>query len=202
VSLNWKTISNLGLKNTIKIGLSYFKASAKPIDPEKSLEDFFINRFGRELYLTFFKDYTEKVWGVPCDQINADWGAQRIKGLSIKKALTYAVKEKRQKTEDLAQKELETSLIGQFMYPKHGPGQMWEEVAQLVTAAGGSVNLLHRVVGIETEEDRVQAVLVKDEATGENIRVEADYFFSPPFKYPLKLNPTLFQGLPTLILIR
>jgi protoporphyrinogen oxidase len=178
VALNWKTISNLGLKNTLKIGLSYFKSAAKPLDPEESLEDFFINRFGRELYLTFFKDYTEKVWGVPCDQINADWGAQRIKGLSIKKAITHAVKENRRKTEDLAQKDLETSLISQFMYPKHGPGQMWEEVARLVAEAGGSINLLHQVVGIETDKDRVQAVLVKDEVTGEKIRVEGDYFFS------------------------
>jgi protoporphyrinogen oxidase len=65
VALNWNTLSNLGFKNTIKIGLSYFKASLEPINPEESLEDFFINRFGRELYLTFFKDYTEKVWGDP-----------------------------------------------------------------------------------------------------------------------------------------
>jgi len=178
VALNWKTISNLGLKNTTKIGLSYIKSSTKPLEPEESLEDFFINRFGRELYLTFFKDYTEKVWGVPCDQINADWGAQRIKGLSIKKAISHAVKSNRQKTEDIGQKNVETSLIGQFMYPKYGPGQMWEEVARLVTDAGGSVNLQHQVVEIETDQDRVQAVLVKDEKTGEQKRIEADYFFS------------------------
>ncbi len=177
VALNWKTISNLGLKNTFKIGLSYFNASVNSVDPEESLEDFFINRFGRELYLTFFKDYTEKVWGVPCDQINADWGAQRIKGLSIKKAISHAVKSNRQKTEDIGQKDVETSLIGQFMYPKYGPGQMWEEVARLVTDAGGSIILQHQVVGIETEHDRVQAVLVKDN-TGEEKRIEADYFFS------------------------
>lgn len=193
VTLNWKTIANLGLKSTIKIGLSYFKASFAPIDPEESLEDFFINRFGRELYLTFFKDYTEKVWGVPCNQINADWGAQRVKGLSVKKAISHAVKEglPRQNTEDLTQKEVETSLIGQFMYPKYGPGQMWEEVARMITTAGGRLNLLHRVVGIETEKDQVQAVLVKDEVTGEQIRVEADYFFST---MPVQELVSSFQG--------
>lgn len=178
VALNLKTISNLGLKNTLKIGLSYLKSTLKPIHPEESLEDFFINRFGRELYLTFFKDYTEKVWGVPCEQINADWGAQRIKGLSIKKALTHAIMVNRQNNEDLAQKEVETSLIGQFMYPKYGPGQMWEEVAQVLTRSGAIINHHHRVVGIEAEKDLVHAVLVKNEETGEQIRVEADYFFS------------------------
>lgn len=92
VSLNLDTIFNLGLIITLKIGFSYFKTSLKPVDPEESLEDFFINRFGRELYLTFFKDYTEKVWGVPCNKIKADWGAQRVKGLSIKKAVIHAIK--------------------------------------------------------------------------------------------------------------
>ncbi|BDZ67310.1 NAD(P)-binding protein [Methanobacterium ferruginis] len=92
VSLNYNTFANLGLKRTSKIGLSYTKSLFNQITPEKSLEDFFINRFGVELYHTFFKDYTEKVWGVACSEITADWGAQRIKGLSITKAISHAIK--------------------------------------------------------------------------------------------------------------
>ena len=94
ISFNFNTLSNLGIKRTLKIGLSYIKTSFNQIKPEKSLEDFFINRFGSELYRTFFKDYTEKVWGVPCNQITAEWGSQRIKGLSIKKAIIHVFKKK------------------------------------------------------------------------------------------------------------
>ena len=92
VSLNLETISNLGILRIIKIGFSYMYVGVFPVKKEKSLEDFFINRFGKELYLTFFKDYTQKVWGVPCDQIKPEWGAQRIKGLSITKAVIHALK--------------------------------------------------------------------------------------------------------------
>ena len=87
VSLNMATIKGLGLWRMFKIGCSYMKALILPIKEEKSLEDFMINRFGRELYLTFFKDYTEKLWGIDCNKISADWGAQRIKGISILKVL-------------------------------------------------------------------------------------------------------------------
>ena len=86
LSLNAQTLGNLGPVRLARIGVSLMKTRLRPIRNEKSLEDFFINRFGRELYLTFFKDYTEKVWGVPCGQISAEWGAQRIKGLSLSKA--------------------------------------------------------------------------------------------------------------------
>ncbi|HNS26463.1 MAG TPA: NAD(P)-binding protein, partial [Methanobacteriaceae archaeon] len=155
ISLNLKTLSNLGLVKTIKIGLSYIKTSIKPVRDEKSLEDFFINRFGRELYETFFKDYTEKVWGVPCSEIKADWGAQRIKGLSISKAIAHSIKNIYQKDRSTSQKKVETSLIGQFMYPKYGPGQMWEEVARQITGNGGEIHRNHEVVELSREEDRI-----------------------------------------------
>ena len=92
VSLSFETFNNLGLVRMIKIGTSYIRARLFPIRDEKSLEDFFINRFGNQLYLTFFKDYTEKVWGVSCEEIGADWGAQRIKGLSVSRVLLHALK--------------------------------------------------------------------------------------------------------------
>ena len=87
LSLSGSTLGRLGLLRTLKIGTSYIQARLFPRKHEKTLEDFLINRFGRELYLTFFKSYTEKVWGVPCEQISAAWGAQRIKGLSLRTAV-------------------------------------------------------------------------------------------------------------------
>ena len=91
LALSAGTLGNLGIMEAVKIGLSYGKAQAKRRWPESSLEDFLINRFGDRLYQTFFKGYTEKVWGVPCGEISAEWGAQRIKGLSIAKALSHAL---------------------------------------------------------------------------------------------------------------
>jgi len=175
MSLNLETITNLGIPRIIKIGLSYVKARAAPIKPEKSLEDFFVNRFGRQLYETFFEDYTEKVWGVPCSKINPEWGAQRIKGLSLTKTILHALKPK---DSSISQKEIETSLIGQFMYPKYGPGQMWEEVSGLVRERGGEIVKNHRVVGVSVEDGRVVSVDVKDERTGETQTQEGDFFFS------------------------
>src|SRR5215469_5000908 len=83
ITLSKDTVQKLGLARTFKIGVSYMRAVARPIANEQNLEQFFINRFGKELYRTFFQAYTEKVWGIPCDKISAEWGAQRVKGLSI-----------------------------------------------------------------------------------------------------------------------
>ena len=93
ISLSPDTLLKLGLWRTIRIGFSYVRAALFPIKPERNLEEFFINRFGRELYATFFKSYTEKVWGVPCGEISAEWGAQRVKGLSITKAIVHFAKQ-------------------------------------------------------------------------------------------------------------
>ena len=178
ISLNLNTFSNLGLWRTAKIGASYIKTSISPIKEEKSLEDFFINRFGRELYLTFFKDYTEKVWGIDCCEINPEWGAQRIKGLSITKAVSHAVKSKFSSDSSIEQKEVETSLIEQFMYPKLGPGQIWEEVARIITENDGEIHHNHEVIGIEHDGDNVTKIKIKDHSTGEIKTAEGDYFFS------------------------
>ena len=92
ITLTGTTLKNLGLVRTFRVGTSYMKSRVSQIAPEKSLEDFLINRFGRQLYLTFFKSYTEKVWGTPCNEISAEWGAQRIKGLSLTTAVKHFVK--------------------------------------------------------------------------------------------------------------
>jgi protoporphyrinogen oxidase len=180
IALSADTLKKLGLFKTIRIGLSYLRSLLFPIRDERSLEDFFINRFGRDLYLTFFKSYTEKVWGVPCKEISAEWGAQRIKGLSITKALSHMLSSLKPKPgSGLSQKSVETSLIDRFMYPKFGPGQMWEEVAVRVTSKGGRILTGWTVDGIEhADSRRVLAVRARHCETGETTRFEGDYFFS------------------------
>ncbi len=177
VSLNYNTFSNLGSIRTVKIGLSYIKILFSKIDPEKSLEDFFINRFGVELYLTFFKDYTEKIWGVACNEITADWGSQRIRGFSITNAIIHPIKKKFTNDSSISQKNVETSLISNFMYPKYGPGQLWEEVSRQITKNGGEIHHKNRVIGVECSNNRVIAIKVIDDS-GELKRIEGDYFFS------------------------
>jgi protoporphyrinogen oxidase len=173
LSLSGSTVFKLGLLNTCLIGVSYLKAQAFQ-RPEKSLEDFFINRFGQRLYRTFFRDYTEKVWGVSCKEIPAEWGAQRIKGLSLFRALKQAIGKLTKTSSD---EGLETSLIEQFLYPKFGPGQMWESVQKRIEAAGGKVKLHHRVVGVEREGNRIVATHVQSQ-NGKTERLACDYFFS------------------------
>jgi protoporphyrinogen oxidase len=180
IKLSQDTLAKLGLKRTIKIGFSYLHSLVSQIKPEKSLEEFFINRFGRELYGLFFKSYTEKVWGVPCDRISAEWGAQRVKGLSITKAVMHFVKSTLggKKNGDLGQKNTETSLIDQFMYPKLGPGQLWEYVAENVNKKGGCVMTGWNVARIHAEGNQIRSVDAVHVETGEQRTFEADYFFS------------------------
>lgn len=177
ISLSKDTIANLGPIRTIKIGFSYLKAKLFPISHERSLEDFFINRFGKELYETFFKDYTEKVWGVPCNKIKPEWGAQRIKGLSISKVIAHALK-KPFVSKRMEQQNIETSLIERFLYPKFGPGQMWEEVAKQIKEKGGDIHLNHKVIGISHEKGMVTGVAVENTENGLIKCIEGDFFFS------------------------
>jgi protoporphyrinogen oxidase len=177
LKLNAATLKNLGLFDAMRIGVSYGHAKFAARSPEKTLEDFFINRFGNRLYRTFFKDYTEKVWGVPCQEISAEWGAQRIKGLSVTKALAHAVTSAFRSAADTAQKQVETSLIERFLYPKYGPGQMWEAVAQRVTQHGGHVHLSHRIVGLERDGAVIRAAQVQG-PDGSLRRVACDHFIS------------------------
>ena len=182
IKLTGSTLSNLGATRTVKVGISYAQSRMKQIKPEKSLEDFLINRFGRELYLTFFKSYTEKVWGTPCDQISAEWGAQRIKGLSLTTAVKHFIKKALEKKQpgdksNVAQKGTDTSLIERFMYPKFGPGQLWEHVADQVIALGGEIHMGWRVERIHLEDKIVKSVTAVNDA-GEKKVFEGDYFFS------------------------
>jgi protoporphyrinogen oxidase len=178
LTLTGDTLAKLGFARTIKVGCSYVAARLSPIDPEKSLEDFFINRFGRQLYLTFFKSYTEKVWGRPCNQISAEWGRQRIKGLSLTSAVRHFLKGAYGIGDPgLAQKNTDTSLIERFLYPKFGPGQLWEHVADKVVQAGGELHPGWKVVGLHSDGNRIVSVDAVSDA-GETRSFTADYFLS------------------------
>ena len=183
ITLTATTLGNLGLVRTLKVGTSYMVSRVKQIAPEKSLEDFLINRFGRQLYLTFFKSYTEKVWGTPCDEISAEWGAQRIKGLSLTTAVKHFLKKalsgksKAGAGGDVSQKGTDTSLIERFMYPKFGPGQLWEHVAELVRAKGGEIHRGWKVDRIHCEGSTVMSIEAVN-GVGERQVVGGDYFFS------------------------
>ena len=179
IKLSGDTLKKLGLVRTIKVGFSYLAAKLFPRKQEKSLEDFLINRFGQQLYLTFFKSYTEKVWGVPCDEISAEWGAQRIKGLSLTTAVLHFLKTAfaRPKEDGIRQKQTETSLIEKFLYPKYGPGQLWEHAADLIRAKGGEILTGWRATRLCVEGNRIVAVEAVS-ATGEQKRFAADHVFS------------------------
>jgi protoporphyrinogen oxidase len=178
VSLNGTTIRNLGVPRMAKIGSSYMWARVRQIKPEKSLQDFMINRFGNELYRTFFKDYTEKVWGVPCEEIDPEWGAQRIKGVSISTALKHAITKPFKRDKSVAQKGVETSLIEQFMYPKLGPGQMWEEVARMVEEMGGEIHMRQAVTEVHHDGKTVTGITVVNQDNDEAKTYTGDYVFS------------------------
>ncbi len=175
IKLNATTLLNLGPLRLLRIGFSYVGAMLFPRRSERSLEDFLFNRFGGELYRTFFKDYTEKVWGVPCDQISAEWGAQRIKGLSIVEALRHALRQRFGGA--AARQATNTSLIEHFLYPRLGPGQLWQEVARRVSAGGGEIRCGQQVKGLRHEGGRVVAVLTQD-AAGHVVELRGEYVIS------------------------
>ncbi len=150
------TLRNLGLLESARIGLSYLRAKLTPHGEDKTFEDWVTHRFGDRLYRTFFKTYTEKVWGIPCDRIQAEWAAQRIHGLSLRTAVQNA----------LFGRSGTKSLISEFDYPRLGPGQMWQRFQDRVEQAGGEVQT---GVGVHTlERDGARIVRVHGStATGE-----------------------------------
>ena len=176
ISLSINTIKNLGIIRMAKIGFSYLWSVVFKRKPEKSLEDFMINRFGKELYLTFFKDYTEKVWGYAPKDIPSDWGAQRIKGLSIMKVLKEALASKFGGKKSIKDKSVSTSLIEEFYYPKNGPGQFWEYLAKTCVDDGLELHMSTEVIKINIEGNKIKYVIIKSES-GEK-EIEADYFIS------------------------
>jgi protoporphyrinogen oxidase len=148
-------LSNLGIIEAIRCVASYGWAKVHPPKDESNYENWLVARFGWRLYRHFFKTYTEKVWGVPVNQMPADWAAQRVKGLTLGNAIKNALLPKRN------QKDI-TSLIEEFQYPKFGPGMMWERCRDLVVGLGGDVRMSTRVVAVHAQHGEVDAVTVRD----------------------------------------
>jgi len=177
ISMKPSTFVNMGFFTTVKAGFSYLKSAIFKL-PEDSLEDFYINRFGKVLYSMFFEDYTEKLWGRHPSEISADWGAQRVKGLSI----TALIKDIFKKVfRGKNQKNVETSLIEEFWYPKFGPGQLWEEVAKDIEYMGGRIIRNCKVVNLRKSGNEIDYIVC--ETNGKKFKVEADeYISSMPLK--------------------
>ncbi len=157
ISLKPQTFINMGFVNTLKAGFGYMGSVFHKL-PENSLENFYINRFGKPLYQMFFEDYTEKVWGVHPSKISADWGAQRVKGLSVGKVLLNAVTKPFRKKDG----KVETSLIEEFYYPKYGPGQLWERMAELNVKMGATLYKNRQVNKINIINGKIISITVKD----------------------------------------
>ncbi len=188
VSMKPQTFINMGLVQTIKAGCSYLLSCVHK-RREDSLENFYVNRFGKVLYGMFFEGYTEKLWGRHPREIDPSWGAQRVKGLSIF-AIVKDMFSKLVPGRD--KRKVETSLIEEFLYPKYGPGQLWEITADEIEAMGGSIRKHCQVVGIRTEDGKVTSLQVQRE-DGSLEEVEGDVFLS---SMPLK---DLVEGMGTAV---
>lgn len=173
LKLNLNTAANIGFFRGISFLKDYIKARINSIKPEKNLEDFFINRFGVGLYETFFKDYTQKVWGVSCKDISKEWGAQRIKSLDISKAILHALKSIFTKKSTSV-----TTLIEEFIYPKFGPGQLWEIAMQKAIDNGAKLKLNAKALHFERSSNKINALSFLDIKTNKIETVKADYFVS------------------------
>ncbi len=175
ISLKWETLKNMGFIRTVKVGMSYSK-SIFVKKKEDSLENFYINHFGKKLYSMFFEKYTEKVWGRHPSKISADWGAQRVKTISIgiilKNMFSKVFK---------TQREVETSLIEKFWYPKYGPGELWEILANQIEQEGGKILKQHSVKKINVKNNKIESVECM--VNGKQETIYGDIFIS---SMPLK----------------
>ena len=189
VKMNANTIRNMGLATTAEAGASYLASMVRKL-PEDSLENFYINRFGKKLYSMFFEGYTEKLWGRHPRDISADWGSQRVKGLSILAIIRAMVMKMAPGKVDA--KKVETSLIEEFAYPKYGPGQLWETAASDFEAMGGTIVKHARVCGINNTEGHVNGLTWMDEE-GLTHEEQADIIIS---SMPLKDLVADMSGVP------
>ncbi len=178
LSFSVDTIKKFGFIRIARLAASYLRRLLFPIKPEKNLEDFFINRFGEEMYTVFFKSYSEKVWGTPCSKMGTEWGAQRIKGLSFLTVMISLFGQLIPHKRGYNQKGIETSLIEYFLYPKFGPGQLWEAVASSIRHEGGELHENMEVRRIILEGTHLVGVEAISKTTGETQRFDGDYFIS------------------------
>ena len=173
ISLKLSTFTNMGLLHTIKSGYGFFVSMIHKL-PETSLENFYINRFGKHLYSLFFEGYTEKVWGIHPSELGADWGSQRVKGISLWAVIIDMIRKKLGKK---SVDKTETSLIEQYIYPKYGPGQLWEYVASEIQKEGGEIIMDAEVVKIHVTNNQVTSIDYRN-ADGIITNRTGDYLFS------------------------
>lgn len=160
ISFSVRTFLNMGLGTSFVAGVSYIISCIHKL-PEENLENFYINRFGRKLYSMFFESYTTKVWGRSPDEISADWGAQRVKGVSVASLLKNVL----MKVLPGGKKQVETSLIEEFYYPKYGPGQLWETVAKKYQEDGGKILMNKEVCSLMYDGKKITSVKCSDGTT-------------------------------------
>lgn len=189
IKLNFNNLYKLGFLKVVKIIKDYLFIKLRPLKNEVTLEDFFINRFGKTLYATFFKDYTEKVWGVKCSEIPKSWGAQRVKELSITKIITEALKN----LFIANRKTNQTSLIDKFIYPKFGAGQMYEQMAKVIKEKGGKIMMNEEIVSIVVENNAVKNIRTINKIDGKIKIYEGDFFLS---SLPIKDLLSISTGAP------
>jgi protoporphyrinogen oxidase len=164
-------LTNLGVFESAACVMSYAASRLRPVPETKTFEDWVTNAFGRRLYEMFFRSYTEKVWGIPCNQISADWAAQRIKDLSMRTLIRRALTLSGRKNGPVIK-----TLIDRFRYPEHGPGQMWETLSDRIRKAGAQLHMGETVVGISRKNGR--AVSVTTSGTSGSRIHDAGHFIS------------------------
>jgi len=169
-----EALRNLGIIEATACVLSYFKARLNPVRDPRNFEDWVSNQFGARLYSIFFKTYTEKVWGMSCREISADWAAQRIHGLSLTSAVLHALK----RPERSNRKKVIKTLIDSFRYPRRGPGMMWQAAAAKTRAAGGEVHLGHRVTAVSRNEATGTWTVTAEKRDGTRVTIDGEHVIS------------------------
>lgn len=186
IKMQLKTFKNLGLSTTLCAGFSYLYSVIRK-RKENSLEDFYINRFGKKLYSMFFENYTEKLWGRHPKEISPQWGKQRVKGLSILAIL----KDIFYKVFPLFNHKVETSLIEEFIYPKFGPGQLYETIARKIEEMEGKILFNSKVTKLNYDEDKIKSLVYLQD--NKEYEIEADYIIS---SMPIKDLIEAFNKIP------
>jgi protoporphyrinogen oxidase len=170
-------LTKLGVVTAFFCVMSYLYARAIPRKDERSFEDWIVNRFGQRLYRIFFKTYTEKVWGMPCAEISADWAAQRIKGLSLTSAIRNALRVGSRGGD----KAVIKTLIDRFDYPKHGPGMMWERAAEIIQKRDSILHMGSPVVRLEHHDGLLRTVTARN-GTGDFLVTGTDFISTLPIR--------------------
>ncbi|MCW2389676.1 protoporphyrinogen oxidase [Sphingobium sp. B11D3B] len=174
----FEALRNLGIIRSTLCMLSYAKAKIAPIKPVRSFEDWVVNQFGRKLYSIFFKTYTEKVWGMPCDTMSADWAAQRIKGLSLGKAVLDGLKRSLGLNKKPNNGMGAKTLLENFRYPRLGPGMMWDAARDRVVEGGNHVLMGHALKQIHRDQVTGRWRVTASKADGETVTINAAHVIS------------------------